>query len=399
MSVGWNVSNEHFMEGVAFLSTLKVRAGFGITGSLPNEAYSSLSRLASGNNFLTNGSSWIPTLQPESNANPDLKWEKKEEWNLGFDYGFFNERLSGSIDLYQRTTRDMVWEYNVPRPPYLYPTILANAGTMKNKGLEIRLSAIPVQTKNFQWVTTFNYSTNSNEVVSLSNNQFRVESGYFYAGYLGNTIKQDTHIVKEGEQMGNFYGFKSIDVDENGKWIIQGKDGNPKPIDQQQQEDKMVLGNGLPKHFLSWDNTFTFKNFDLNLTMRGAFKYQILNTPRLYYEVPVSLAHGNLMATAYDPVFGKRPLNDHQELQYVSYYIENGDFWKIDNITIGYTLMLKDCFLKKVRVYATANNLCTITGYSGIDPEVNTQGLDPGVDPLNRYPSTRSFTLGAMFTF
>ena len=399
MSVGWNVSNEHFMEGVAFLSTLKVRAGFGITGSLPNEAYSSLSRLASGNNFLTNGSSWIPTLQPESNANPDLKWEKKEEWNLGFDYGFFNERLSGSIDLYQRTTRDMVWEYNVPRPPYLYPTILANAGTMKNKGLEIRLSAIPVQTKNFQWVTTFNYSTNSNEVVSLSNNQFRVESGYFYAGYLGNTIKQDTHIVKEGEQMGNFYGFKSIDVDENGKWIIQGKDGNPKPIDQQQQEDKMVLGNGLPKHFLSWDNTFTFKNFDLNLTMRGAFKYQILNTPRLYYEVPVSLAHGNLMATAYDPVFGKRPLNDHQELQYVSYYIENGDFWKIDNITIGYTLMLKDSFLKKVRVYATANNLCTITGYSGIDPEVNTQGLDPGVDPLNRYPSTRSFTLGAMFTF
>ena len=152
--------------------------------------------------------------------------------------------------------------------------------------------------------------------------------------------------------MGNFYGFKSIDVDENGKWIIQGKDGNPKPIDQQQQEDKMVLGNGLPKHFLSWDNTLTFKNFDLNLTMRGAFKYQILNTPRLYYEVPVSLAHGNLMATAYDPVFGKRPLNDHQELQYVSYYIENGDFWKIDNITIGYTLMLKDSFLKKVRVYA-----------------------------------------------
>ena len=143
----------------------------------------------------------------------------------------------------------MVWEYNVPRPPYLYPTILANAGTMKNKGLEIRLSAIPVQTKNFQWVTTLNYSTNSNEVVSLSNNQFRVESGYFYAGYLGNTIKQDTHIVKEGEQMGNFYGFKSIDVDENGKWIIQGKDGNPKPIDQQQQEDKMVLENGLQNIF------------------------------------------------------------------------------------------------------------------------------------------------------
>ena len=177
------------------------------------------------------------------------------------------------------------------------------------------------------------------------------------------------------------------------------KNGNPKPISEQQAEDKKIIGNGLPKHLLSWDNSFTFKNFDLGITMRGAFDYDILNYPRMFYECPVNLTRGNLLATAYEPKYGKTVLNDQQELQYVSYFIERGNFWKIDNITIGYTLKLKNDYLKKIRIYATGNNLFTFTGYSGLDPEVNTQGLNPGCDELGRYPSTRSFTLGAMFTF
>mgnify|MGYP000866228635 CR=1 FL=1 len=177
------------------------------------------------------------------------------------------------------------------------------------------------------------------------------------------------------------------------------KNGNPKPISEQQAEDKKIIGNGLPKHLLSWDNSFTFKNFDLGITMRGAFDYDILNYPRMFYECPVNLTRGNLLATAYEPKYGKTVLNDQQELQYVSYFIERGNFWKIDNITIGYTLKLKNDYLKRIRIYATGNNLFTFTGYSGLDPEVNTQGLNPGCDELGRYPSTRSFTLGAMFTF
>jgi|MGYP000059255599 hypothetical protein len=133
--------------------------------------------------------------------------------------------------------------------------------------------------------------------------------------------------------------------------------------------------------------------------MRGAFDYDILNYPRMFYECPVNLTRGNLLATAYEPKYGKTVLNDQQELQYVSYFIERGNFWKIDNITIGYTLKLKNDYLKRIRIYATGNNLFTFTGYSGLDPEVNTQGLNPGCDELGRYPSTRSFTLGAMFTF
>lgn len=387
------------MKEIPAVSNLKFRAGFGVTGTVLDDPYVSLSQLESGSNFFNGSTGWTPALRPSSNANPDLKWEKKEEWNVGIDYGFLDERISGSIDLYQRTTRDILWNYNVPMPPYLYSSITANAGTMRNKGIEIRLSVIPVRTKDFHWASTINYSTNKNKIVSLSNGKYQVESGYFDTGYLGSTIKQTTHRLAEGGVMGNFWGYKTIDIDEEGKWIIWGKDGQPKPISEQQPEDKMVLGNGLPKHFLSWDNNLVYKNFDLNITMRGAFGYQILNTPRLYYEVPVNLAHGNLMATAYASKFGKRPLSDHQELQYVSYFIEDGDFWKIVNITLGYTLALKNNYLKRVRVYVSGSNLFTVSGYSGIDPEVSFLGLDPGVDLQNRYPSTRSYTLGAIFTF
>ena len=197
--------------------------------------------------------------------------------------------------------------------------------------------------------------------------------------------------TKENEKSWCFKGWETL--------VIEDKNGNPKPISEQQAEDKKIIGNGLPKHLLSWDNSFTFKNFDLGITMRGAFDYDILNYPRMFYECPVNLTRGNLLATAYEPKYGKTVLNDQQELQYVSYFIERGNFWKIDNITIGYTLKLKNDYLKRIRIYATGNNLFTFTEYSGLDPEVNTQGLNPGCDELGRYPSTRSFTLGAMFTF
>lgn len=397
-SLGWNISNEAFMQSLAFISNLKARAGFGVTGSIPKDPYLSLSRLDSGNNFLT-GSTWTPTLKPASNANPDLRWEKKEEWNFGIDYGFLNDRIGGSFDFYKRKTKDMLWEYNVAMPPYLYEKMVANGASMQNTGFEAHLSILAVQTKDFSWTTTVNYSTNKNKVLSLSNDKFQVKSGYIKAGWTGEPIQQETHRLFEGGEVGNFYGFKTIDVDADGRWIIEGKDGKPKPIADQQEEDKQIIGNGLPKHFLSWDNSFTFRNFDLGITMRGAFDYDILNYARMFYECPVNLTRGNLLASAYEPKFGKTVLNDHQELQYVSYFIERGNFWKIDNITIGYTLNLKNDYLKRVRVYATANNLFTFTGYSGLDPEVNTQDLDPGCDPLDRYPSTRSFTLGAMFTF
>lgn len=396
-SVGWNLHNEEFMNDVPYLSELRVRVGYGITGSIPRSRYMSLARLGFGTNAYMNGE-WIQVTTPSTNPNPNLKWETKNELNLGMDFGFLNDRLSGSVDVYQRTTNDMLWDYSVPTPPYLYNSITANAASMRNRGIEVQLNTIPLQAQEMQWNSSVSYSTNQNEVLSLSSDKFQLEGGYFYAGHTGGPVQQYTHRIEIGEPIGNFYGYKSIGVDEEGFWIIEGANGEPKPVAEQTAEDKQILGNGLPNHYLSWNNSFQYKNFDFSLQMRGAFGFQILNGVRMNYEAPTAIGKGNVLSNAYHNVFGERPLNQIQEQQYLSYYIEDGDYWKLSNVTVGYNFNLNTSFLRRARVYASANNLYTITGYSGIDPEVSTSGLSPGWDRRARYPTTRTFTLGVSLT-
>ncbi len=397
-SVGWNLKREAFLENANTVSNLKLRAGYGVTGTEPGSSYISLNKINFNTNVLIDGQ-WVQTINPSNNANPDLRWERKEEVNVGIDYGFLNERLSGSIDLYRRTTRDLIADFPVPTPPYLYSTITANAASMENKGVEIQVNAIPFQTAAFRWTTSVNFSTNANKILSLSDDKFALASGYFDTGNTGEPIQQTTHRVQVGQPLGNFWGFKTIDIDETGHWIIEGKNGEPKPIAQQQADDKQVIGNGLPKRYLNWNNTLTYKNFDLNITMRGAFGFHILNMTEMFWSAPVMLTRGNLRSNAYEPIYGKRPLADDQSLNYVSYYIENGNYWKIDNITAGYNLRLKNKYLRHARAYLAVANLYTITGYKGIDPEVGISGMAPGIDDKNRYPATTSFTAGVMLTF
>lgn len=396
VSGAWNIKGEDFMQDINALSILKIRAGYGITGTVPDSPYMSLNTL-NFDSYVYFNNQWIKTIRPSSNANPDLRWEKKKEVNVGLDFGFFEDRITGNIDYYNRKTEDLLWDYTVPSPPYLYSSMVANAGSMRNQGVEIGITAVPVQTKDFQWTTSMNYSHNKNELLSLSNDQF-VSSGYSDQGSTGEPLQTTTHRIQEGQPIGNFWGYKTIDIDENGHWIIEGADGNPKPISEQQPTDKQIIGNGLPKHYLNWNNSLNWKGFDLNITMRGAFGFDILNMPRLQYGSPVMLARGNVLTEAFDTKFGKVPLAVDQELQYVSYYIEKGNYWKIDNVTLGYTFNF-DTWIKRLRIYGQVSNLATITGYSGIDPEVSISGLAPGVDNKNRYPSTRTYTLGVSVKF
>jgi TonB-linked SusC/RagA family outer membrane protein len=398
ISAGWNIKRESFMDGLSFISALKLRGGFGITGTEPSNPYVSLKRL-NFNQFVYIDGQWIQVANLAQNPNPDLRWEKKEEANIGLDFGFLENRIAGSVDLYKRTTRDLLFNYPVATPPYLYSSIFANAASMENKGIEVQVNAIPVETKDFSWNTTVNYSTNQNKLLSLSDKSFQLASGYFDAGNTSEPIQQSTHRVQIGEPIGNFWGFKSVDIDENGHWIIMGKDGKAKPISEQQADDKQIIGNGLPKSYLSWNNTLRYKNFDLNITMRGAFGFQILNMPNMFYSAPVMLTRGNLLTNAYDKIYGKHALADNQELQYVSYYIEDGDYWKIDNITLGYNFKLNSKYIKFMRIYASCSNIKTFTGYTGIDPEVGILGLAPGTDDKYRYPATSPYSLGAFFTF
>ncbi|WP_281233247.1 SusC/RagA family TonB-linked outer membrane protein [Flavobacterium gelatinilyticum] len=394
ISVGWRLNNESFMKDIKWIDTIKLRAGFGITGINAGENYQSLSGLTYGDYFLSDGK-WIRELVPTRNANSDLKWEKKEELNFGLDFGFFEDRISGAIDYYERRTKDALMDYSVPTPPYVYGTIKANAAEIKNSGLEILLNVTPIKTSNFSWVANLTYSTNINKVVSLSNDKFQLTNNFFDTGYTGEPIQISTHRVQEGQPIGNFFGLKSVDITDDGIWIIETPDGRRIPATQATTEDRQVLGNGLPKSYYSINNTLRYKSWDFNVNLRGARDYQILNFSRMYYENP-TIAY-NTLDTAYDKVYGKAVLNDVQ--RYVSYYVEDGDFLKIDNITIGFTLPNAGFkFIDTLRIYATGNNLATFTKYKGIDPEVNRDGLFPGNDDRDKYPSTRSFSIGLNIT-
>ncbi len=402
ISGGWRIGNESFMKGIRFVNELKLRAGYGVTGIAPSQSYLSLTSFAYRGKFPYNGQ-WVQGLTPVRNPNPDLRWERKEEINVGLDFGLFDSRLNGSIDVYRRDTKDMLYNYSVPVPPYLYGSILANVGHMRNKGIEAQLSYDVLRGRDASWTTIVNWSTNSNRLVSLSNDVYQ-QSDHIYAGYTGEPVQMSTHRVDVGGPIGNFYGYKSVDIDDNGHWIVLDSAGNRISIDDAKEKDRRVLGNGLPRHYLSWNNTARYKKFDLSVNMRGAFGFQILNFQRMFYENPTILQY-NMLKSAFDKVYGKRTVN--YDLAYVSYYVEDGDYWKIDNITLGYTIdpRLLGALGRTVsaaRIYVSGSNLFTFTGYKGMDPEVTTRGddgLSPGNDYRDTYPTTRTFTAGLSLTF
>ncbi|MEI6950235.1 TonB-dependent receptor [Paraflavisolibacter sp. H34] len=396
VSLGWRINREAFMENVKAVNDLKLRAGYGITGTIPNSPYLSLITLTYGSRFLYNGN-WIQQIAPTSNPNPNLRWEKKLEWNFGLDFAVLNNRISGSVDAYQRDTRDMLYNYSVPTPPYLSGSMLYNAAEMRNRGLEVLVNVLPVKKKDFEWSSNITYSTNRNTLLSLKADISPKAIDYLNAGGTGEPIQESTHRNFVGGPIGTFFGYKSVDIAADSTWIIEGEDGKPKSMKNSTPLDKKVLGNGVPKHILGWNNSFRFKQWDLNINMRGAFGYQILNFQKMFYANP-KINQYNMLKSAFDPVYGKTPI--FADLAYVSYYIEQGDHLKIDNVSLGYTLNTKGSkILKNARVYVAGLNLLTITGYSGIDPEVNRLGLSPGIDDRDKYPTTRMFTLGGNFTF
>ena len=401
VSVGWRITEEAFMKNQKIFDDLKLRVGYGVTGSQPKDPFLGVAMLKYGSYAFVNGN-WVQTIVPASNPNPDLKWEEKKETNIGLDFVSWGGRLSGSIDYYNRDVDGLIYEYGVPTPPNLYNKTMANGGTMRNRGVEVLVTVVPVQNKDFEWSTTGTFSLNSNKLISLSGSIFKSDYDYFNTGtveYSGQVA--DSHRVQVGESIGNFYGFKVVDVDSDGRWIYE--DRNCELVNYKvfthAPEDKHVIGNGLPKWYAGWNNTLRYKNFDLNVTMRGAFGFQIINGGRMNYENVKNSRFENRLKSVNDLVFGKHTLSSEVEPEFNSYYVENGDYWKIDNITLGYSFGQVGKYIKSLRVYGSVLNALTITGYKGIDPEVSTDGLTPGYDTRDRYPSVRSFTFGVNVKF
>jgi TonB-linked SusC/RagA family outer membrane protein len=387
-SVGWRINKENFLSNVSWLSDLKLRAGFGVTGNQDIGNYRSLQLLAAGGRILYNGQ-WINTYPPASNPNPDLKWERKAEWNFGSDMGFYNGRLTVSIDYYIRNTSDLLWTYAVPVPPNLYNTSYANVGKIRNSGVEVTVTAIPVKTTSFNWNTSILFSRNRNKLVSFSNPDAGYKLSDLKTGYIGADVQTWTHQIKEGGALGNFVALVFQGIDASGNPIYKDVDGNGK-IDE---NDRQIVGNAYPKFQLSFNNAFTYKNLDLAFNFRGSFGNDVLNITRLYYENFGYLGGKNILLSALDYP------NYKGKAEYSSRFVENASYVKLDNLTVGYNFNVNKKVIKKLRIYATGQQLFTFTKYKGVDPEMQLAGLSPGIDAYNYYPRTRTYTLGVNVVF
>lgn len=388
VSAGWMMSEEEFMKGTRdIISSLKLRAGYGVTGKIPDDSYRSIERLNDGGATMLYNGRWIKGVVPSSNPNPDLKWEKKAEFNLGVDFGLFNERFSGSIEYYNRKTTDLLYYYNVPVPPNLYNSTYTNVGSLRNQGIEITLNPIIIQNKNWFWDVNLNFSYNTNKLLTLSNDVYSLDFANY--GWLGDPgINTYTHRLEPGKPIGNFYGLVFDSISENGKWVF--KDFNGVAGDNA-DADKQVIGNGIPKYYANLTTSLRYKNFDFSMMLRGAFDFQLVNVMRMYHENKMMFPL-NIMKSALDS-----PLLD--DPKYSSYYVENGDYVKIDNVTLGYTFKCPKLLITKARVYVSGLNLYTFTGFSGIDPELDVTGLTPGFEWQEKYPKKRSFNVGLQVTF
>lgn len=402
-SLGWTISNEEFMKGFDWLNNLKLRAGFGITGVIPGSSYQSLTLYNLGSSYYYENGEWKPGLEVASNPNPDLKWEKSTEFNVGLDLSVLDERLSASVDVYTKKTSDMLWWFDVPTPPNLYPQTLANVGEMRNSGIELAINATPIRTSKFEWKTTLTASHNINKLLSLSNDLYETANKHDEGG-LGEPISISTHRLEVGKAVGQYFGLKSVGVSEKGLWLIE----NPATGDAEEFTDNMLnndqyrqyLGTGLPKVYLGWNNTFRYKNFDLSFQMTSQLGFKILNEPRAFYENN-SIAYNRLKSVKKAPYGGQYTLSSAQKQTIVSYYLERGDFLKMTNMTIGYTVPVSENkYIKGVRAYVSGDNLFCITGYDGLDPELsNSEATYAGIDRRDKYPVIRSFTFGVNVTF
>lgn len=386
VSAGWRINREDFMSGVNWVNDLKLRVGYGITGNQDIGNYKSLLLMGRAGKFFYNGE-WINTYQPISNPNPDLKWENKHEINAGLDFAILKNRLSGTIDAYYRMSTDLLYTYNVSVPPYLYKELFTNVGTISNRGIELTLKGVLISKENFVWTSIVTANRNRNILEKFSNDEFTDKS--YDLGWIGGSIGVNAQKIREGEALGTFYGPVWIGLDELGHDLFK----NANPVGQVNPEDWEVIGNAFPDVTLGWSNYFTCHDFDFSFSMRASIGGEILNTYRLYYENWGTLGLNNVTLTQFEtPEFSGNA-------RYSSKYVEDATFLKLDNISVGYNMPLNIKHISTLRFYATAQDVFCLTGYQGLDPEVDLGGLTPGIEYLSYYPRTTLLTIGVNVTF
>lgn len=396
VSAGWRISSEKFMSGLTWINDLKVRADYGVTGNQDFSSYISLNTMTGFGYYFYNGK-YFQVWGPSKNVNPDLKWEKGKNWNVGIDFSLFNNRLYGSLNYFSRRQQDLLGNYKVSVPPYLFDETFVNVGTMKNTGFEFDLTFKAVDTKDFSYDISLVGTTMSNEFVDFSNSQYIGQDFYNVCGTEDPYPYYNLQRIEKGESLGNFYMWRYAGHTTDGEWLVYDKDGDIIMASQASEEDRCVVGNGLPKFTMSSSHNFRYRNFDLSLFFRGAFGYDIFNIHDFYYGTRNFT--GNRLKKAYGKNFD---ISSTANPVVCDYFLESGDYLKLDMVTLGYTFSPKGWrFLDRLRVYGTVKNVLTLTKFSGVDPSTyQVNGLTPGGQGSRTYfPSTRQFIVGLQLDF
>ena len=389
VSVAWEMMACDFMSSAKpVLKSLKPRISYGLTGRSDFDPYKSIAMYGTSNSYLMDGA-WVVGYAPTANSNADLQWEKNVAINAGVDFDLWG-RLRGSIEYYNRASQDLLYNYTAPQPPFVYDKILVNVGTTTNYGVEVVLNADIIKRKDFLWNMGINYSWGKTMLTKLSNDVYKADYLELYQKAGVGTNEYYFRVV-EGGEVGQFYGYEAAGADSKGQLLVYDNDGNPRLASEADLSWKRFIGNGAPRHFLNWNNSFTYKNWDFSMMWRGAFDFDIYNVRRYnmgmqnggsdnalrsaYAEGTVVKSHGGVIS---------------------SYFLERGDYFKLDNITIGYNVLVPEAkYFQNMRIYLTAKNIATITGYTGNDPAVvSSTGITPGVDNASAYPTATSLALG-----
>src|SRR5690554_79678 len=393
VSLGWNIHNESFMAGQELFNNLKLRAGYGETG---NEGFDPgvATRMYGPDTWWLMNGEWRRTYGVSHNQNVDLKWETKKEYNLGFDFAIFNGDISGRFDIFQRDVDDLIYDISVAQPPAIHDKTTMNVGMLRNRGWEAEVTWNAVNNSKFQYTTTLIGSSYKSELVSLWGSQtFWDRKGFPSPGTPGNAVR-----LFPGEPIGRFFVWEHAGFTEAGNWMLRGADGEVFDVTERTKtdQDKKFIGNAIPRLILAWNNQFNIGNFDVSTYFRGWIGHDIFNMPNFYYGIP--LEGRNVLVENYEE---QRHIKGEKELS--DYWIEKGDFLKLDVLSVGYNFGLKgdraSRYLKDLRVYPTGHNLFVLTNYRGLNPEVNINGLDAGFEERATYPQTRTFMLGVQANF
>lgn len=394
VSAAWGISQESFMENVNWLNDLKFRVGYGVTGNQAGlDPYKTLQLYGTSGTYYDNGA-WLTAYKISQNANPNLKWEETAMFNIGLDFLLFNDRVNGTIEWYDKRTKDMLYTYRVPTPPYLHSDMMANVGDMKNTGVELALNIEAIRTRDFNWNTSLTLAHNRNEITRMCNDVYTTSRIMVGDAWVRGGSGRTTHVIEEGYPVGQFYGPEYVGISDDGKYIFLNKEGQE--VNSVTAEDYTYIGSAQPDLTYGWNNQFNFKSWDLSFFFRGTLGNKVLNMGRMTYGHPGYLIGANALN---DPLIYQLKVVP----EYSSLYVEDASHLRLDNFALGYTFNTNGVnWLDRARVYVTGQNLFVLTNYKGLDPEVDenrNNGLAPGVEDREYYPKARTFSVGISLTF